>query len=284
LVAWGKVCRLMELGGLGISCLKELGWALRTRWLWLAKTDPTRPWLALPIQVLDKCQAFFSIAMQTEIGDGTKTLFWRDRWLHGQRVEDLAPRLLAAIPKRRVNRCTVVEALANHKWISDIRGALTVGVIADYLHLWNALNGVELQPRIEDSHFWRLATNGQYSAKLAYEGLFLGSIDFEPHERVWKTWALEKCKFFMWLVAQNKCWTADRLARRGMDHPEKCLLCDQEEETIDHIMLSCVFATVLVQLAAASSPPDASTSAGCLLSGLVAGGEQKGTRPDQSRA
>jgi hypothetical protein len=33
----------------------------------------------------------------------------------------------------------------------------------------------------------------------------------------------------------------DRLARRGMDHPEKCPLCDQEQETIDHLLLSCVF-------------------------------------------
>jgi hypothetical protein len=126
LVARGKICRPRELSGLEISSLKELGWALRMRWLWLAKTDPTQPWSTLPIQVPNKCQAFFSIAMQTEIGDGTKTLFWRDRWLHGQRVEDLAPRSLAAIPKRRVNKCKVVEALANHKWISDIRGALPV--------------------------------------------------------------------------------------------------------------------------------------------------------------
>jgi hypothetical protein len=43
-------------------------------------------------------------------------------------------------------------------------------------------------------------------------------------------------------VAHNRCWTADRLARRGMDHPEHCPLCDQEEEVIDHLMLSCVFA------------------------------------------
>jgi hypothetical protein len=39
----------------------------------------------------------------------------------------------------------------------------------------------------------------------------------------------------------NKCWTADRLEKRGMDHPEKCPLCDQEEENIDHLLLSCVF-------------------------------------------
>jgi hypothetical protein len=33
--------------------------------------------------------------MQTEIGDGTNTLFWRDRWIHGHRVEDIAPRRVA---------------------------------------------------------------------------------------------------------------------------------------------------------------------------------------------
>jgi hypothetical protein len=34
----------------------------------------------------------------------------------------------------------------------------------------------------------------------------------------------------MWLVA------------RGLDHLECCLLCEQETETIDHLMVSCVFA------------------------------------------
>ncbi|GJM96245.1 hypothetical protein PR202_ga13064 [Eleusine coracana subsp. coracana] len=27
-----------------------------------------------------------------------------------------------------------------------------------------------------------------------------------------------------------------------MEHPEKCVLCDQEEETVQHILTSCVFA------------------------------------------
>jgi hypothetical protein len=47
--------------------------------------------------------------------------------------------------------------------------------------------------------------------------------------------------FFMWLVAHNKCWTADRLAKKGLPHPEHCPLCSQEEETIDHLLVSCVF-------------------------------------------
>jgi hypothetical protein len=33
----------------------------------------------------------------------------------------------------------------------------------------------------------------------------------------------------------------DNLARRGLDHPEKCLLCDQQDEIAQHILVSCVF-------------------------------------------
>ena len=70
---------------------------------------------------------------------------------------------------------------------------------------------------------------------------FVGSIHFEPAKRVWKSWAPPRCKFFIWLASLNRCWTADRLARRGLDHPDHPL-CDQEDETIQHILTSCVFA------------------------------------------
>jgi len=46
---------------------------------------------------------------------------------------------------------------------------------------------------------------------------------------------------FLWLAILNRCWMADRLARRGLQHPDKSLLCDQEDETVKHILTSCVF-------------------------------------------
>jgi hypothetical protein len=45
----------------------------------------------------------------------------------------------------------------------------------------------------------------------------------------------------MWLVEHDRCWTSDRLAKRGMDHLERCPLCDQHEETISHMLVSCIF-------------------------------------------
>jgi hypothetical protein len=48
----------------------------------------------------------------------------------------------------------------------------------------------------------------------------------------------------MWLVVRNRCWTAHRLAKCGLLHPPMCPLCDQAEETINHLFLSCIFARV----------------------------------------
>jgi hypothetical protein len=152
LVAWVKVCRPTELGGLGISDLKTLGWALRMRWILLQKTEPNRPWAHLPVHVPDQVKAFFTVATISEVGNGEHTLFWTDRWLHGQCIAELAPQLFAAIPKRRIKRRTVQEALTNRAWIADIQGARTVGVLVDFLHLWDILSVTVLQPEREDRH------------------------------------------------------------------------------------------------------------------------------------
>lgn len=181
------------------------------------------------------------MAFVSEVGNGKHTLSWTDHWIFGQRVVDLAPRLFEAIPIRRVKQCTVHEALTERSWVFYVKGALTVGVIVDFLHLWEVLYNFELEPDVEDVHIWRLSNSGQYSAKSTYEGFFLGSMLFRPYERIWKTWAPNKCRFFLWLVAHNRCWTTDRLTRRGLPHPDQCPLCDQEDESINHLLVSCVF-------------------------------------------
>jgi hypothetical protein len=116
-----------------------------------------------------------------------------------------------------------------------------MAALTQYLELWDILNSVELNEDIPNRHIWRFSSSGQYAAKSAYDTLFQGAISFEPFERIWKSWAPPKCRFFMWLATHNRCWTADRLARRGLPHPEQCLLCDQHEENIHHLLVGCVF-------------------------------------------
>jgi hypothetical protein len=64
-----------------------------------------------------------------------------------------------------------------------LRGGLSVGVLTEFLQLWDTLQGVSLQPDNEDTHTWRLTSNGQYSTKSTYDALFLGGAPSLAHER-----------------------------------------------------------------------------------------------------
>jgi hypothetical protein len=100
LVAWERVQRPLEHGGVGIHNLEFLGWALRIRWLWEQKTDPSRPWAGLPIQAPRNARALFNVAVDAIVGNGVKILFWTDRWLDGRTIAEVAPNLFRIVSKR----------------------------------------------------------------------------------------------------------------------------------------------------------------------------------------
>jgi hypothetical protein len=104
LIAWPKVTHPKEMAGLGISDLKILNWALRLKWLWLRKTELSKPWASFRMQVNAGLQAFFSMVVVSEVGDGTNTLFWKARWLSRQEISDLASLIAIMIPKRISNK------------------------------------------------------------------------------------------------------------------------------------------------------------------------------------
>jgi hypothetical protein len=110
---------------------------------------------------------------------------------------------------------------------------------------------VVLSQNMPDQFKWKLTLHGFYTSKSAYEAFFVGSIKFGPTKRIWKTWVPFRCRFFIWLVYHNRVWIADRLAKRNMPHWEACPFCDQEGETIHHLLIGCVFAckvwTIILQ-------------------------------------
>jgi hypothetical protein len=92
------------------------------------------------------------MAVTTKIGDGSSTLFWKNRWLFGQRIKELAPVIFSMVPKRTTNRRTVVEALTNKRWIQDIHGVVSWQVLQEFYVCWEALEGVQLLPGTPDKH------------------------------------------------------------------------------------------------------------------------------------
>ena len=104
---------------------------------------------------------------------------------------DLAPNLVALVPKRILNRRSVQEALVDRKWVTDTRGALSIVALVEYLELWEMLDDVQLQQDMLDQHTWRLSSSGIYSSKSEYLAFFVGTIKYAPWKMIWKCCAFE---------------------------------------------------------------------------------------------
>jgi hypothetical protein len=120
--------------------------------------------------------------------------------------------LQPAVPKKIRKVRTVQQALTSYYWVHDIQGNLSLAAIEQYLQLWEVLETFQLQ-NLNDKHVWLFSSNGLYNSKFAYRAFNIGAESFEPWKRIWKSWAAPKCKVFVWLAINNKCWTTNRLKK-----------------------------------------------------------------------
>jgi hypothetical protein len=90
-----------------------------------------------------------------------------------------------------------------------------------------------------DTFTWTLSADRAYSAASAYGAMFLGCSMPLGAKQTWRIAASPRVRFFFWLVMHGCCWTADRRFRHGLQTSNTCIICDQEVETIDHILLGC---------------------------------------------
>jgi hypothetical protein len=239
-VNWQAVCRPLSLGGLGVQDMERAGLALRMRWLWYNRTDQVRAWSGLELQFSRQEQSLFFASTHMIVGDGHLGRFWEDRWIAGRSVSQIAPELYACIPKRRRKATSIRDGLLDHSWARDIHGVLGLQELGQYLMLWTRVEATVLTDQ-PDQIVWRWSTNGVYSAKSCYRSTFQGSRACPAWKLLWKTWAPPRVKFFHWLANKDRCWTAERLRRRGLQHHPRCLLCDQEAESMHHLTLACPF-------------------------------------------
>ena len=81
-----------------------------------------------------------------------------------------------------------------------------------------------------------------------YKGIDVSpAFDF-PHRLIWNPVVPQKIGVFAWEAAWGKVLTLDQLKRRGMTFANRCFMCEEEEETIDHLMIHCKFTKMLWDL------------------------------------
>jgi hypothetical protein len=244
-VAWHLVCQPKALGGLGLLNLKWMNVALRTRWAWLSRSDSSKPWHGLGVQIGSDSQALFNASVRIELGNGAAILFWEDPWIGGLSAATIAPALCKLVAPAARRRRTVAAGLLHNSWALDISGVLSIDAVVEYLRLWSAVHDAALQrptPGAVDVFVWKWSSDGVFSSRSAYGMLFHGTTGLAAAPLIWDSFAPLKHRFHAWLALRRRCWTADRRIRRGLPSHVLCPLCGLTPETLDHLSLHCPYA------------------------------------------
>jgi len=209
-VNWTRVQRPISRGGLGVTNLEKFSRALKLRWLWFEWHDPDKPWIGTELPVDDIDRALFTACTKVTVHNGKKASFWNSSWLNGISPATLFPQL--HLHSKRKNR-TVASALSEDNWIRDVAHNLSPPILDAFFQLWSIIDS--FQPSLtddgEDTLVWKLSADGLYSSRSAYHAQFIGGTDSLFPSKGWRVWAPAKCKIFLWLLLQDRVWTAARL-------------------------------------------------------------------------
>lgn len=256
-LAWDKVCRPKESGGLGFKRLSIWNRALvsknlwdilssrPTMWVewvkrmclrnsnfWLAKAHRSWSWVFRKMMdVRPQIRPFVHVA----IGDGACTHAWEDSWAG---CGELAPRLtyrLIHATGFTVNTSVREFLISVDEWPTE----------------WVTRNPVlstiplpTLRDNQADVVKWRSVDSAlvDFSVKDAYVSLD-GRHDVIPWtSRVWFSGHIPKHAFCLWIACHKRHPTHDRMLNWKHDPPDwKCSLCGVCMDSHDHLFFDCVY-------------------------------------------
>ena len=92
---------------------------------------------------------------------------------------------------------------------------------------------------VEDMVDWNKSKSGKFSTKSLYRALEADCPVLFPYSCIWNGWVQPKISFFAWEAAWGKALTLDLVQKRGWSLANRCFMCLENKETIDHLLLHC---------------------------------------------
>ncbi|CAN1748514.1 Putative ribonuclease H protein At1g65750, partial [Linum perenne] len=171
--------------------------------------------------------------------------FWFDFWVKGVRLVREFPRIAAATQFLDESVSNVITFSDRQRCHIPLRYQLRGGALEEWYKLILHLAAIPRDRFSEGpaSISWTPSPDGRFTVS-SLRGLlvaeFTGIIGF-PADTIWQSLVPSKIACHAWKVYHKKMATIDNLQQKGFALANRCVLCGNNLESVDHLFLSCAF-------------------------------------------
>ena len=172
------------------------------------------------------------------LGDGRRINFWNDVWCGEEALSNSFPSLFNLVLNKEAKVADIWDRSEGVGcWSPTFLRPLNDWELEEMIKFLHILHDQNFRPTGEDKLLLKTVKEKGFSVKSMYKGFDISpTFDF-PYRLVWNLVVPSKIGVFAWEAAWGKVLTLDQLKRRGMTFANRCFMCEEEEETIDHLLI-----------------------------------------------
>ena len=176
------------------------------------------------------------------VGNGRRVSFWRDRWCGESPLCMTFPSLFALTVEKEAWVADIWDPLAEGGWGGwnpCFLRAFNDWEVEEAERFMERIQSKRVIEDVEDTVSWTETKSGKFSIKSLYIALEAGGSSLFPSSFIWNANVQPKISFFAWEATWGKALTLDLVQKRGWALANRCFMCLEKEETINHLLLHC---------------------------------------------
>ncbi|KAJ1704151.1 hypothetical protein LUZ63_003930 [Rhynchospora breviuscula] len=258
-IAWKKVCRPVDMGGLGVKDLESFGEALFLKLVWSLAADEDKPWVKICKakyypnvgfwraknvsvgskmwrQIMSK-KEFFQDTVMWDVQNGEKICALSQPWFQGWSVQHEASK-----HDRSIRVKELIDDGTGQWNMHELNRLFQPHQVQQILQ---ENNKPITNENLHDRLIWKVAKNGKFTAREGYNELLQPQRNMivDQHS-MWEGWWKNKnitprIKIFLWRLINKGLPMALHMHSRFPNFPPICQRCQEENEYETHCLFFC---------------------------------------------